>query len=298
MKKIFLLIFISFITLLNANFLIDAYHKDYGVIDRTVLVFDTKPQYDILKHGSSIEVSLEGCRKDASLQNFSVINSKVLTGFEYLISGDGIKVIININTTQLLITGEIYRVNGMELQGDVFKLVLDIFISNNPQSLSELSSYASFYKEIGNEELANEYSDQVVKLHSKIKAQQENTITQVDNSKQKISVFSILLTSAKELISKIDLKILGIVVGMIILIIVIIILIVKLFGRKTSTTDTDIDSLRPKDGFANSVYLKEVAKKLAASKWDVDEIAKELELPVDEVQRFIAPDLAQELEHL
>ncbi len=298
MKKIFLLTFISFITLLNANFLIDAYHKDYGVIDRTVLVFDTKPQYDILKHGSSIEVSLEGCRKDASLQNISIIDSKVITGFDYLISGDGIKVIININTTQLLITGEIYRINGMELQGDVFKLVLDIFISNNPQSLSELSSYASFYEEIGNEELADEYNDKVVKLHNKTKAQQENAITQVDNSNDKISVFSIPLTSAKELISKIDLKILGIVVGLIVLIVVVIILIVKLFRKKTSTTDTDIDSLRPIDGFADIVYLKEVAKKLAALKWEVDEIAKELEIPTEEVQRFIALDLAQELEHL
>jgi len=298
MKKILLLTFITFITILNANFLIDAYHKDYGVIDRTVLVFDTKPQYDILKHGSSIEVKLDGCRKDASLQNISVIDSKVLTGFDYLISGDGIKVIININTTQLLITGEVYRVNGMELQGNVFKLVLDIFISNNPQSLSELSSYASFYKEIGNEELAEDYNDKVVKLNNKIKAQQENAITQDENSRSKISVSSILIDTAKELISKLNFGILGIVAGIIALIVIIIILIDKLFGKKTSTTDTDVDSLRPVDGFADNAYLKEVAKKLAALNWDVDEIAKELELPFEEVQKFIAPDLAQELEHL
>ena len=155
MKRIFILFFFLLISLLNASFIIDAYHKDYGVINRTVLVFDTKPEYEILKHESDIQINLQGCRKDASLQKMNISNSKVITGFDYIVSEDKVAVMIKINTKQLLITGEVYIVEGIELQGDVFKLVFDIFISTNPQSLSELTSYASFYKTTGNLELAN-----------------------------------------------------------------------------------------------------------------------------------------------
>ncbi|MBT5420732.1 MAG: hypothetical protein HOK80_07555, partial [Candidatus Cloacimonetes bacterium] len=129
MRRTFILFFLIFISLLNANYLIDVYHKDYGVIDRTVLVFDTRPDYEILKHESDLQINLSGCRKDASLRESNITNSKVITGLNYLVTKDKVSVSIGINTSQLLITGEIYKVEGMELQGDVFKLVLDIFIS-------------------------------------------------------------------------------------------------------------------------------------------------------------------------
>ena len=111
MKRAFILMLLVLISLLNANFLIDVYHKDYGVIDRTVLVFDTKPNYEILKHESDLQINLHGCRKDASLQKTGINNSKVITGLDYLISEDKVMVMININTSQLLVTGEIYKVD-------------------------------------------------------------------------------------------------------------------------------------------------------------------------------------------
>ena len=300
MKRIFILFFFLVISLLNASFIIDAYHKDYGVINRTVLVFDTKPEYEILKHESEIQINLQGCRKDASLQNLNISNSKVITGFNYIVSEDKVIVMININTSQLLITGEKYKVEGMELQGDVFKLVLDIFISTNPQSLSELSSYASFYKTTGNLELANEYSNMVIKVHNTIKAQRENIEEQPPKITMKKStvVTTRLKSSFQKSVSNFNNKITGFILLAIILLVIVFFLIYKLTHKNAFTSDKDKNSLRPTDGFADSTYMKEVAKKLAARDWGIEEIAKELEITFEEAQKFIAPDLEQELEHL
>ncbi len=301
MKRAFIVFFLVFISFLNASFLIDVYHKDYGVIDRTVLVFDTRPQYEILKHESDLQINLIKCRKDVSLQKLDIINSKVITGLDYLVSEDKVMVMIDINTTQLLITGERYKVEGMELQGDVFKLVLDIFISTNPKTLSELTSYASFYETTGNIELTDKYNKLVVELHDKIKDQQENgtaQFTQDVTKKEQLKITDKLKSSVKNLSTKFDYKLIGVALGIIILLVIIIIIIIKLARRKTSAFDMDKDSIRPTDGFADRTYLEQVVKKLAAKNWEIEEIAKEIELPFEEVQKIIAPDLEQELEHL
>lgn len=301
MKKIFILLFLVLISLLNASFLIDVYHKDYGVINRTVLVFDTKPQYEILKHESDIQINLQNCSKDISLQKLDIENSKVITGLNYLVSEDKVMVMININTTQLLITGEIFKVEGMELQGDVFKLVLDIFISTNPKTLSELTSYASFYETTGNMELADKYNKLVVELHDKTKDQQENVTvrsTQDVTKKEQLKITDKFKSSIKNLSTKFDYKLIGVAFGIIILLVIIIILIIKLARKKSSAFDLDKNSLRPTDGFADSAYLEKVAIELASKNWGLEEIAKELELPLHEIQRIIAPDIEQELERL
>ena len=301
MKRIFILLFFLLISLLNASFIIDAYHKDYGVINRTVLVFDTKPEYEILKHESDIQINLQGCRKDASLQKLNISNSKVITGFNYIVSEDKVIVMININTSQLLITGEVYKVEGMELQGNVFKLVLDIFISTNPQSLSELTSYASFYKTTGNLELANEYNNQVIKVHNTIKAQRENIgakLPETITMKKSTIVTTKLKSSFQNFISILNIKIIGFILLAIVLFVIVIYLIYKLTHKKTSALDKDKSSLRPMDGFADNEYLEEVAKKLAEKNWKVEEIAKELEITFEEAQKIIAPDLELEMERL
>jgi hypothetical protein len=297
MKRTFILILLLLISLLNANSLIDVYHKDYGVIDRTVLVFDTKPKYEIFKHESDIQINLLECRKDASIQKLDINNNKVITGFDNLVSEDKVMFIININATQLLVTGEIYEVERMELQGDVFKLVFDIFISTNPQSLFELTSYASFYKTIGNLELANEYNNKVLKFHNKLKTQQKITETITKRESIKVTTNKLKI-SVQKLTSKLNIKLIGIILSTIILLAIIIFLIYKLIYKKAAASDKDKNNLRPTDGFADSTYLEEVAKKLAAKNWKVEEIAKELEISLEEAQKFISPDLELEMERL
>ncbi len=301
MRRTFILLFLVFISILNANYLIDVYHKDYGVIDRTVLVFDTRPDYEILKHESDLQINLTGCRKDASLQRLNITNSKVITGVNYLVTKNKVGVSIGINTSQLLITGEIYKVEGMELQGDVFKLVLDIFISTDPQTLSELTSYAAFYEKTGDAKLSEEYNNRVVKLHNELKTQQKvagNDPKQAVARKESVKVAEIVKSDFKNIISKLNFKLIGIILSALVLLIVVIVLIIKLSRKKITAFKAHDDSLRPSDGFADIEYLGALAKKLDAKDWEADEIAKELELPVEEIQRILAPDLEQELEHM
>ncbi len=301
MKRTFILFFLVLVNLLNASFLIDVYHKDYGVINRTVLVFDTKPQYEILKHESDIQINLQKCSKDISLQKLAITNSNVITGFDYLVSKDKVVVMINVNTSHLLVSGEIYKVDGMEIQGDVFKLVLDIFISTNPQTLSELTSYATFYETTGNVKLAEEYQLQVVALHDKIKEQQKSKTTQsrqTVTTKEQTGILNKLESLINKLSPNLNIKIIGVALGAIILLAIFIFLIIKLSRKKTSAFDMNGDSLRSTDGFAENTYLEKVAKDLAAKNWGLEEIAKELELSFEEVQKIIAPDLDQELERL
>ncbi|MDP8203325.1 MAG: hypothetical protein P9L95_02195 [Candidatus Tenebribacter mawsonii] len=294
MRRTFILIFLVFVSFLNANYLIDVYHKDYGVIDRTVLVFDTRPDYEILKHESDIQINLAGCRKDASLQKLDMPDNKVITGLNYWVTTDKVMVMININTSQLIVTGEIYKVEGMELQGDVFKLVLDIFISTDPQTLSELTSYASFYETIGDAKLAEEYNNKVLRLRNELKSQQKTADSkpaQAVTKRESVKVAEIVKSDLQNIVSKLNFKLIGIVVIALILLVVVIFLIIKLFRKKISAFKGNDDNLRPSDGFADMNYLENLAKDLAAKDWEAEEIAKELELPIETIQRIIAPDL-------
>ncbi len=105
-------------------------------------------------------------------------------------------------------------------------------------------------------------------------------------------------SSFQEFISLLNIKIVGFILLAIVLFIIVIFLIYKLTHKKASASDKDKSSLRSTDGFADREYLEEVAKKLAARNWKVEEIAKELEITFEEAQKFIAPDLELEMERL
>ena len=287
MKRAFILFLLVFVSFLNASLLIDVYHRDYGVIDRTVLVFDTKPHYEILEHKSSIQINLQECCKNSSLQKLDIINNKVLTGYNFLISENKVMVSIDINTSQLLESDEKYIVKIMELQEDVFKLVLDIFISTNPKSLFELTSYASFYETTGYFKLADEYNRLVAELQNKIKEEEKKSLiqsTQANASQKQSKVTNKIQSLVKKFNTKFCRKILGLALFTLLLLAVVIIILSR---KKPSKLNVNKKIVRSTDGFADNAYLEKVAKELAAKNWGVQEIAKELELPVEEVQNII-----------
>lgn len=300
MKRVFILFLLTAISFLNASLLINVYHRDYGVIDRTVLVFDTKPHYEILEHKSSIQINLQECCKNTSLQKLDITNNRVLTGYNYQLSEDKTIVSIDINASHFLESGDKYIVNIMELQEDVFKLVLDIFISTNPKNLFELTSYASFYETTGYFNLAEEYNHLVVELQNKIKEEEKKSLiqsTQVVASQKQSKVTDKIQSTIQKLSTKYNIKISELALYLLVVLIVIILIII-LSRKKLSKLNLNEKIVRSTDGFADDTYMKEVAKKLTAKGWKIKEIAKELEITFEEAQRFIAPDLEQEQEHL
>ncbi|MDP8200763.1 MAG: hypothetical protein P9M11_01320 [Candidatus Tenebribacter burtonii] len=286
MRKVFILSLLMVISFLNASYLVDVYHRDYGVIDRTVLVFDTKPQYKIFTNESNIQINLQECRKNISLKKLAIPNSKVLTSYDYIASEDQVTAMIDINISRLPVTSETYKVNIMELQEDVFKLVLDIFILANPQSLFELTSYASFYKTTGYFKLAEEYEKLVVNFKDKIKQQENATVQskQIVNSKKQTKVIYIIQSLIQKFNTEFTFKIVGIALVSLFLLFVVIFI---LSPKKASKIDLNKKLIRPTDGFADDTFMEKVARKLAAKDWKVEEIAKELELPLEKVKKII-----------
>ena len=298
MRRIFfLLIFISLVSLINASFLIDVYHKDYGYILRTVLVFDSKPNYSVLKHQDDIQINILNCRKDATIQNAQVPNSNVLKAFDFLVSKDKVMVVLSINQTLQLISGEPYKVELYELSGELFKLVLDVFAIKNPKTLEEVRSFADFYKTIGKTELADQYYTIASELKS---VQPTQTVTDsVIKTQEPKNFFKKTLQSLtfiESLKSTLNMKIIIILVAGIVFIIVLIVIISKVVKKKVPRSDFEDKSQRSTRGFGDNDFQKKMVLKLAAQEWESEAIAKELNLPLDDIHKMRGSDIDDELE--
>jgi len=296
-KIIFLVIFLSFVSLINASFLIDVYHQDYGYIDRTVLVFDSKPNYSVLKHQDDIQINIMNCRKDATIQNIQIPNNKVLKAFDYLVSKDKVMVVIIVNQTQQLISGEPYKVELYELSGEFYKLVLDVFAITNPKTLEEVRSFANFYETIGKTELANEYYTIASELKS-VQSMQTVTDSTIKIQEPKNIVKKTLqsLTFFKSLKNTLNTKAVIILAVGIVLFIILIVIILKAVKKKEPKPDFEDKSQRSTRGFGDNEFQKKMVLKLAAQEWESEAIAMELNLPLDDVHRMRGSDIDDELE--
>lgn len=296
-KRIFLVFFLSFITLINASFLIDVYHKDYGYIVRTVLVFDSKPNYSVLKHQEDIQINILNCRKDATIQNFQVPNSNVLKAFDFLVSKDKVMIVLTMNQTLQLISSEPYKVELYELSGELFKLVLDVFAIKNPKTLEEVRSFADFYKTIGKTELAEEYYTIASELKT---VQPTQTVTDsVVKTREPKNFFKKTLQSLtfiESLKNTLNIKVVIILAAGIVLFIVLIVIISKVVKKKVPKSDFKDKSQRSTRGFGDNEFQKKMVLKLAAQEWESEAIAMELNLPLDDVHRMRGSDIDDELE--
>ena len=296
-KRFFVVFFLSFITLIIASFLIDVYHKDYGYIVRTVLVFDSKPNYSVLKHQEDIQINILNCRKDATIQNFQVPNSNVLKAFDFLVSKDKVMIVLTMNQTLQLISSEPYKVELYELSGELFKLVLDVFAIKNPKTLEEVRSFADFYKTIGKTELAEEYYTIASELKT---VQPTQTVTDsIVKTREPKNFFKKTLQSLtfiESLKNTLNIKVVIILAAGIVLFIVLIVIISKVVKKKVPKSDFKDKSQRSTRGFGDNEFQKKMVLKLAAQEWESEAIAMELNLPLDDVHRMRGSDIDDELE--
>ncbi len=286
-KIIFLVFFLSFVSLINANFLIDVYHQDYGYIVRTVLVFDSKPNYSVLKHPDDIQIDILNCRKDATIQNILIPNSNVIKAFDFLVSKDKVIVVLSVNQTLQLISGEPYKVELYELSGELFKLVLDVFVIKDPKTLEEVHSFADFYKTIGKTELAEKYYTIASGLKS---VQKTQTVTDSTIKTQES------LTFIESLKNTLNIKVVIILAIGIIFIIIVIMIISQVAKKKIPKSEFEDKNQRSARGFGDNEFQKKMVLKLAAQNWESEAIAMELNLPLDDVHRMRGSDIDDELE--
>jgi hypothetical protein len=185
-------------------------------------------------------------------------------------------VVLSINQTLQLISGDSYKVELYELSGELFKLVLDVFAIKNPKTLEEVRSFADFYKTIGKTELADEYYT----IASELKAvQPTQTVTDSTiKTQEPKNIFKKTLQSLtfiESLKNTLNIKI-------------VIILVPK--------SDFEDKSQRSTRGFGDIEFQKKMILKLAAQEWESEAIAMELNLPLDDVHRMRGSDIDDELE--
>ncbi|MCD4796095.1 MAG: hypothetical protein K8R49_02855 [Candidatus Cloacimonetes bacterium] len=298
-KKFFLFVFFTITLFLNANIFIDMYQKDYGNIGRTVLIFDFKPNYKIFSSEEEIQITISNCSKDANIINRKFYNNNVLTAFNYLVTENKVIVIITINSSQKLVSGDTYHYEVKEVKGDFFKIVLDIFITKNPKTVSELESFANFYSATGDTELADKYNNIAKDMKENLIVTQPVTTIQdsaqaSSKSNNKISIKKII----KFLKENLDTKLTILICIGILLIAVVIFLISFFLKKKQVIPDIDDTSLRPISGFGTDEFRNNLILKLSENGWNSDAIAQELDLPENDVTRLTGSDFDEDFERL
>jgi hypothetical protein len=271
------------------------YHKDYGIIDRSILVFSQKPDYKIIENENDIQLNIVNCRKDINIQNVRFPNSAVIESFDYYSTEDKVMVIISINRSHQLVIGEKYKLEVEEINDEVFRLILDIYATKKPTTYEHYNSFAYFYEATGQPELAKPYRDMAEKIKSEmtpeeLAALENNNLAQQQGNltptRKAIGGLSGFLTPSRIIL----------IIIAILLIVAIIYTISLIIKPKEEVPDFSQSSLRLVNGFGSENFKREMIYKLEKHFWGVEEIAKELEMHPSLVYRASAPDFADELE--
>ena len=134
-----------------SHILTDLYHRDYDLINRTVIVLSNKPDYTLEQRVANrqIVVTMEATAPRDNLPLYRRLVSPVLESFS-LAAGDDGALILTINTR------ERYHLDYFELTGAEYRLVLDIYNREVPVTDQEKFAFAKFYYTVGNTARAEE----------------------------------------------------------------------------------------------------------------------------------------------
>jgi len=98
MRKFRFLFILSFILLtpsLAASNLKDYYHANYGLVERIVFVFDEYPRYRLREDALSINLSLLDCKKEPTVKSKRVIDNPVISKITFVPTDAFTGVLIN-----------------------------------------------------------------------------------------------------------------------------------------------------------------------------------------------------------
>lgn len=141
------LIFCTFFLNLSArdrHIVTGIYHKDYDLINRTVIVMTGKPDYSIEQRSAQrqINVLLENTTKGDNLPARQTLFSPVLESISISPTGRG-EVLITINTKKQ------YYLEHFDIAGYEFRIVFDIYNKEKPENYMEELAFGKFYYTIG-----------------------------------------------------------------------------------------------------------------------------------------------------
>lgn len=291
-KKLFFSSLFIFITFLNATVLIDYYHKDYLIADRSVFVFDEKPQYTLSKENSKILLKMINTQKDIDIENQKFSDGKVISDIDYLVSG-----------TQLSATINLFKSNfdnpqiekfGYYENKNIYKVVVDIIGQSNPTTASQAKDLANFYKFTGREKKAKSI---LVNFEKKSKAVQVSKNQKVETlPKIEKKEIAPLLKSEPEsteitfkdkitkIISRYNLSFYLIVFAGFLLFLFGIRILRNILKKEKIIDDPSFYSVNE---FGSLRFRKTVAQKFQDLNWDIESIARELQITVQDTKKIL-----------
>ncbi len=324
-KKILLFLVFICATFLQATMLMDYYHKDYEVADRSVFVFDKKPVYRITQENGQVYLHFSNIRADIDIHDALFPDGNVIESIKYLTAGNNLTAVIKLFSNDY---GEpkLEIIEFAEKNNTIYKVVIDIIVISKPADKQQASFLANFYKLTGQKNSANkvwedfeasvkfapaDIQPENVKEASKDEIAPVATVPVVIVPVATLEIDSV--ASHEEISDKVsseksanNLMEIFKAINKVELIVIVFAFVLILFAirilinyHKLNIQDKDKENyLYPTTGYGSEEFRQKAAKKLDEQNWDIEAIAKELQLTEKEVEKLLEKEEPQRPEGL
>ncbi|NQV18769.1 MAG: hypothetical protein HQ534_09530 [Armatimonadetes bacterium] len=184
-KAIVIFIFFASAILLQGVTFQKYYHANFGIIERIVLVFDNKPTKVIEQNNKEILITISNCRKEANIEEKQVPDNLVLEYFRFMKKANDVIVIISLDTNYVF-----DKLEYFDEEAKVYKIVLDVFNTKDPQTPEEHMSFADYYGALGKKDKAEFHSSQALEIEKEMleKEMAEEEIETIPQVEEEIAI--------------------------------------------------------------------------------------------------------------
>ncbi|MDP8221198.1 MAG: hypothetical protein P9X26_07620 [Candidatus Stygibacter frigidus] len=310
-------------SILLANTLKDYYHSNYGPVERVVFVFDEQPRYRLREDISSDILSCLVCGKVDAIRSIRVVDNPVITNFTFVPTDAFVGVLINTHNeyrldTFLLKSGDDYKLvldifqhkepltpeearEYAEFYRNVNKYGQALYFENVADSMVIENQRAEIKKLETAKQAAKQAEEEAKKL--KEEAEKIPSYPVVSKPAETIEEQPVVSQPAPERISDSDnflkanlpLSVYEVLediyldkmlmFSIIVVFGVIFIMLIMSLIRKLHKT-TKVKQEKPSDSFGTLEFQRVTIRRLLSNGWQIEEIAKELNITTDEVEEL------------
>ncbi|MCF7919551.1 MAG: hypothetical protein K9N06_06535 [Candidatus Cloacimonetes bacterium] len=308
-KKLIILVFLAFSASMCANMLLNFYHANHGPVERLVFVFNEYPRYRLRDDILDVNLSFLDCRRNPSIQTEVFEKKDVVSRITFVETDAFIGVLIS--------SYDGYGLDHFILNTeDGYKLVMDVFRYREPPTATMARDYADFYDKVGLAEKSAHFN----RMADSLQAEWEASIllelempesTMVQDTEEIItdtSVAPVKLTEPenqtpekpvertgdspyKKLNQKLPdilrdiyedkMLMFSIIVVVAVILIMLLMSVIRRFHKSRPA-----EQMKPSDNFGTEEFQRVTIKRLLSNGWQVEEIARELNISVKEVEEF------------
>ena len=184
-KTILVSIFFASAILLQSVTFQKYYHANFGIIERIVLVFDKKPAKVIEQNNEEILITISNCRKSSNIEEKQVLDNLVLEYFRFMEKANEMITIISLDSNYVL-----DKLEYFDEEAKVYKIVLDIFNTKDPQTPEEHMSFADYYGALGKADKVKYHSSRALDIEKEMleKEMAEEEIETIPQVEEEITI--------------------------------------------------------------------------------------------------------------